>query len=99
MVIIIGFIILIILIGFIASGSFASLAKSKGYAYSKAKKYPGFIAGLAFFFNMLGQTLISFTDKNMHTLLIVGWGCFVILAELAILHKAYKNMQAAPDAG
>lgn len=98
MPIIIGFILLIFFIGFIASGKFGSLAKSKGYPTGKAKKYPWFIAGAGFFFNTLGQTLMSFVNGSMMTLLFVGWGCFIILAIFAILNKAYKNMQAAPNA-
>ena len=97
MVFIIGLILLIFLIGFVASGKFAALAKAKGYTTAKASKYPWFIAGAAFFINTLGQTLMSFVSGGMMTLLFICWGCLVILIESAILRKAYKNMQAAPN--
>jgi len=99
MPIIIGFLLIILLIGFVASGKFGSLAQSKGYSSAKAKKYPWFIAGAALFCNFLGQTLLSFVEGQMMVLLFICWGCFVILAECAILRKAYKNMQVAPDKG
>lgn len=98
MEIILGFILLIVLIGFIASKKFGGLAESKGYPSKKAKMYPWLIAGAAIFFNVLGQTLMTFISRDMLTILFVCWGCFVILAMLAILKMAYKNMQAAPDA-
>jgi len=65
MPIIIGFLLIILLIGFIASGKFGSLAQSKGYSSAKAKKYPWFIAGAALFCNFLGQTLLSFVEGQM----------------------------------
>ena len=97
---IIGFILLIFLIGFIASGKFQLLAQSKGYVSVKAKKYPWFIAGATFFLNTLGQTIFMWAwDGKMLVLLFICWGCLAILIECAILYKAYRNMQAAPNKG
>ncbi len=98
MEIILGFILLILLIGFIASGKFSRLAESKGYPSKKAKTYPWFIAGSAIFLTLLGQTLMSFAGRDMMAILFTGWGCVVFLAMLVILKKAFNNMQAAPDA-
>lgn len=98
MAILIGFNLLIIVIAFVASGKFAKLAVSKGYSPSRAKKYPLFLGAGAFFFNILGQTLLSFASRSMMTLLFSCWGGLIVLIFMAILVKAYKNMKAAPDA-
>jgi len=98
MAILIGFNLLILIIGIFASGKFGALAKSKGYTSAKAVKYPYFIAAGAFFFNILGQTLMSFGSQAMMTLLFFCWGSFIVLVLVTILLKAYKNMQAAPNA-
>jgi len=96
--ILIGFNLLIIVIAIFSSGRFGALAKSKGYPSNKAVKYPYFIAAGAFFFNILGQTLMSFGSQSMMTLLFFCWGSFIVLALTAILLKAFKNMKAAPNA-
>ena len=98
MEILIGFNLLIIIIAIFASGKFATLARSKGYPTGRAKKYPYFIGAGAFFFNILGQTLMSFAPRNMMTLLFFCWSSVMVLVLCAILLKAYKNMKAAPDA-
>jgi hypothetical protein len=99
MVILIGFNILIIVITFVASGKFAKLAVSKGCSPSRAKKYPLFLGAGVFFFNMLGQTLLmSFANLSMMLFLSSCWGGLLVLIFFVILSKAYKNMQAAPNA-
>jgi hypothetical protein len=98
MFILFGANVLIILIAIFASAKFSALATEKGYPSRKAKKYPYFIAAGAFFFNLLGQTLLSFTSGELMTLLFYCWSGFVLMALSAILVKAYKNMKVAPDA-
>jgi len=97
MEILIGLNLLIIAIALIASVKFAALAMKKGYLPARAKKYPLLLGGGALFFNILGQTLFSFASRDMLALLIMCWGGFVVLAFVAILLKAYRNMKAAPD--
>ncbi len=98
MEILIGFNLLIIAIAFFASRKFASLALSKGYPPERAKKYPFFLGAGAFFFNILGQTLLSFASREMMTLLFFCWSSLIVLILTSILVKAYKNMKTAPDA-
>jgi hypothetical protein len=98
MEILIGFNLLIIVIAIIASGKFGSLAVSKGYPSERAKKYPYIIGAGAFFFNILGQTLLSFASRSMMTLLFSCWSSLIVLILTAILVRAYKNMKEAPDA-
>ena len=98
MEILIGFNLLIIVIAFFASRKFGALAASKGYPPQRAKKYPFFIAAGAFFFNILGQTLLSFASQNMMALLFFCWSSLMVLMLTAILVKSYKNMKLAPDA-
>ena len=98
MEILIGFNLFIMIVAVFASARFGALARLKGYAAQKAKVYPYFIGGGALFFNILGQTLLSFASRDMMTLLFCCWSGFVVLAMIAILMKAYKNMKTAPDA-
>jgi len=98
MEILIGFNLLIIVIAFVASGKFASLAVSKGYPPGRAKKYPFLLGAGAFFFNILGQTLLSFASREMMSLLFFCWSSLIVLILTAVLVKAYKNMKTAPDA-
>ena len=98
MLILIGFNLFIIVIAVFASGRFSSLARLKGYTATKAGKYPYFLGVAALFFNILGQTLLSFASRDMMTLLFCCWSSFVVLAMIAILIKAFKNMKLAPDA-
>ena len=93
--------VLVILIAVIASRRFAKLAVTKGYAATKAKKYPLVIGAFTCFLMMFGQTVLSFlggvTDSVVS--ILFGWSVFVLGLFLVILFRAFKNMKAAPDAG
>ncbi len=97
MEILICFNLFIIVIAVVASVRYVALARSKGYPSKKARKYPFYIALGALFFNILGQTMLSFANRNMMTLLFCCWSSLVVLAMIAVLVKAFKNMKLAPD--
>ncbi len=88
--------LVIIAIGFIASGKFGTLADVKGYVAVKAKRYPWVIAGATFSLMLLGQTMLSFF---VNAYILLGWGVFAVVLMITVLRKAYKNMQQAPDRG
>ena len=93
--------VLLIAVVVIASSRFAQLAVAKGYSASKAKKYPKVIGAATFFLMMFGQTILGFLAGVTPSAgaIILGWSIFVLGLFLFILYRAYKNMQAAPEAG
>lgn len=98
MYILIGTVLLIVVIALFASSKFSALAVAKGYPSGRARKYPYFIALGAFFFNILGQTILTFVSGELMVLLFYCWSGFILMALIAVLVKAFKNMKSAPDA-
>ncbi|MFC5050218.1 hypothetical protein ACFPK9_06310 [Rubritalea spongiae] len=98
------FLLILLVVGVVAANKFAKLAESKGYQAKKARRYPYLLMivaiGAAVILFLLA-TLIGKSVPHFQSLayaLFVTGNCFVIGVDVLILRKAYKNMQAAPDA-
>jgi len=95
----------LLLVGLVAAHKFARLATSKGYQGGKAKRYPLLLmitAMAAAVILLLGSIVIGIAMPHwqgaVSSVFLVGnW--FIIALNLLVLKLAYKNMQAAPDAG
>ncbi|SHK05987.1 hypothetical protein SAMN02745181_3155 [Rubritalea squalenifaciens DSM 18772] len=100
----IGYILVIVVAGLLASYFFGKLAKEKGYPAAKARRYPillmiaAVIVSLAFLGSafLLGIMMENLRNVLSMVYMLANW--FLIAVYLVVLNKAYSNMKEAPDA-